>query len=92
MLLLCPQLRLPITRDTGDSSAYSASDAVGDAGAVIVKLTFGLLGFAFSVLLLALGFEVLDDADVLLLSWAMIKEESIPQNQSNLQQTPFQNQ
>lgn len=64
MLLLRIQLCLAITCNTRNSTAYRTRNAVGDAGAEIVDLALGFLGFALGILFLACALEVLFKAHV----------------------------
>jgi hypothetical protein len=59
MLILRLLHRLPIARNTSNSTPYRARNTVRDTGAEIVELTFCLFCFALSVLFLAGFFPIL---------------------------------
>ena len=59
MLLLSPQLGLPITSHARDGASHGTGDAVGDAGAEVAELALGFLGLALGVLLAAGALQIL---------------------------------
>ena len=85
MLILRLLHRLPIARNTSNSTPYRARNTVRDTGAEIVELTFCLFCFALSVLFLAGFFPILlKILSALFNEYEEGRRGEVPQNQQGL--------